>query len=190
MAKFARFKDGLGPQETDDVSAAVLGELDEDDDDESEDDTGELLQTPGQEALIPRAELRPGNYVKVTGLMKFPDLNGQRGVCQHWRADEQLWDIKLESGAELNVKPENLETVEASAPSVEGTSTCTGGGRSDSESSGSAGEESGEDGAERVGKALCQVTLGDADLDASSAGCSRMQRRLSARRKIVDSQAV
>jgi len=78
----------------------------------------------------------------------------------------------------------------ASAEAAEGTSTCTGGGRSDSDSSGSSAEDTDRDGAARIGKALRQVPHGEIDPDVRCEGRSRMQKRLSARRKLVDAQAI
>jgi len=141
-ACIAKLKDCAGPPATDDVSAAILGGLD--DDSESQDGYG------------------------VDG--------APVAAC----ADD--------SEALVGVRQEESPDWPAPA-SVEGASTCTGGGRSDSDSSGSSAEDSGEDGAARVGKALRKVALGEADRDVSPEGRSRMQKRLSERRKLVDSQA-
>jgi hypothetical protein len=69
---------------------------------------------------------------------------------------------------------------------LEGTSTCTGGGPTDSDSSDSS-EDSGHEGAARVGKALRQVAVG---IESAPEGRSSMQRRMSERRKLVDPQAI
>jgi hypothetical protein len=71
---------------------------------------------------------------------------------------------------------------------LEGTSTCTGGGPSDSDSSDSS-EDSGHEGAARVGKALRKVTVGKETSPEGKSPKSPLQRRMSERRKLTDAQA-
>jgi hypothetical protein len=66
------------------------------------------------QALHPTADLRQGSCVIIKGLEKFPEFNDQRGVCLQFSGETQCWHIRLESGGETQIKPENLETIEGS----------------------------------------------------------------------------
>lgn len=55
-------------------------------------------------------ELHEGEEVRIVGLTKSPQLNGQRGVLLKLDEASGRWTVKLESG-EKAIKPDNLEFV-------------------------------------------------------------------------------
>jgi len=63
--------------------------------------------TPGSSDSAPQ-ELQKGVVVVVHGLTGATELNGQRGVCEHWDEDAGRWSVQLHSGGLKAVKPVNL----------------------------------------------------------------------------------
>jgi len=54
--------------------------------------------------------LEVGDSVRITGLTKNPQLNGQQGTLEKADEDTGRWTVKLEGG-EKAIKPDNLERV-------------------------------------------------------------------------------
>lgn len=57
------------------------------------------------------AAIAPGAAVRIAGLVSKPELNGLTGVCVGGAADGR-YNISLEDGRSLSVKPSNLELVD------------------------------------------------------------------------------
>ena len=55
------------------------------------------------------AALAPGLEVRLQGLKMKPEMNGQEGVLLMFDEAKGRWQIKLNSGKVLEVKPENLQ---------------------------------------------------------------------------------
>ena len=55
------------------------------------------------------AELAPGLEVRLQGLKMKPEMNGQVGVLLMFDEAKGRWQVKLNSGKVLEVKPENLQ---------------------------------------------------------------------------------
>ena len=56
--------------------------------------------------------LRCGAAIRLHGLQKAPELNGSRGTCVRWLPGTQRWEVSLQCGRELALKPENIAAVE------------------------------------------------------------------------------
>ena len=54
-------------------------------------------------------ELVAGEGVRVAGLQKRPELNGEVGVTQKWLRGAGRWTVRLQSGLGVKVRPEHLE---------------------------------------------------------------------------------
>ena len=54
-------------------------------------------------------ELVAGEGVRVAGLQKRPELNGEVGVAQKWLRGARRWTVRLQSGLGVKVRPEHLE---------------------------------------------------------------------------------
>ena len=55
------------------------------------------------------AALAPGLEVRLQGLKMKPEMNGQEGVLLMFDEVKGRWQMKLNSGKVLEVKPENLQ---------------------------------------------------------------------------------
>lgn len=60
---------------------------------------------------IAARQLSPGLPVRVHGLEKAPQLNGQEGVCKQWDATGGRWQVSLQSGELKSLKLENLQEI-------------------------------------------------------------------------------
>ncbi|MBT5856502.1 hypothetical protein HOH87_07730, partial [bacterium] len=49
--------------------------------------------------------------VEITGLIKGTQYNGLKGSVIEWMPDKQRYQVGLDSGKSLSVKPENVQTV-------------------------------------------------------------------------------
>lgn len=49
-----------------------------------------------------------GAIVRLYGLQAKPELNGAQGVCKTWQASAGRWLVALDSGSEVNARPQNL----------------------------------------------------------------------------------
>ena len=54
-------------------------------------------------------EVVAGEGVRVAGLQKRPELNGEVGVAQKWLRGAGRWTVRLQSGLGVRVRPEHLE---------------------------------------------------------------------------------
>merc|ERR1719253_2203645 len=67
----------------------------------------------------PVADLRPGQAVRVGGLLKAPQLNGKRGIVQRLNPnDHDRWEVELRLDRGLvdikSIRAENIVTVKKS----------------------------------------------------------------------------
>ncbi|CAJ1343282.1 unnamed protein product [Effrenium voratum] len=64
-----------------------------------------------QPSQLPKATegLGPGTAVRLQGLQKAPELNGELGTLKSWDAASGRWLLRLASSSEKRLKLENLE---------------------------------------------------------------------------------
>jgi len=62
---------------------------------------------PG-DASFATLNLRVGFAVKIHGLVKASELNGQSGICKEWLPQMGRWHVALAGGGFKFVKPDNL----------------------------------------------------------------------------------
>lgn len=73
------------------------------------------------EHLVPQTPvLRPGAYVRLTGLQNARQLNGRMGICGSLDPDSQRWEVRLETGENKSLKEENLTLVDGYTHQQEG----------------------------------------------------------------------
>mmetsp|Transcript_75136 Transcript_75136/g.220203 ORF Transcript_75136/g.220203 Transcript_75136/m.220203 type:complete len:1065 (-) Transcript_75136:152-3346(-) len=65
-----------------------------------------------------RQKLAPGVVARIQGLKGATDLNGAEAICEQWHAESGRWSVRLASGEEKRVRPENL-----TAKAAEGSSS-------------------------------------------------------------------
>jgi len=58
--------------------------------------------------------------VRIAGLVRAPQLNGEVGVCEAFLSETGRWQVKLDSGLTKALLPENLEVLQASRPTKAG----------------------------------------------------------------------
>lgn len=66
---------------------------------------------PGFGRICERVEARniaPNIRVEITGLQSDTQFNGQHGSCLEWIASTGRWEIRLDNGQIVRLKPENL----------------------------------------------------------------------------------
>jgi hypothetical protein len=60
-----------------------------------------------------------GSLVELHGLSRNAFLNGMQGTCKSWHATSKRWDVELENGENVRLKPDNLLMLDLLKPSVE-----------------------------------------------------------------------
>lgn len=60
-----------------------------------------------------QGRFKEGDTVGVAGLRQAQELNGQQGTLCSWDHSTQRWHVRLDSGGEVRVRPENLRAVAA-----------------------------------------------------------------------------
>eukprot|EP00929_Paragymnodinium_shiwhaense_P056017 TRINITY_DN28040_c2_g1_i1.p1 TRINITY_DN28040_c2_g1~~TRINITY_DN28040_c2_g1_i1.p1 ORF type:complete len:641 (-),score=113.63 TRINITY_DN28040_c2_g1_i1:18-1817(-) len=59
----------------------------------------------------PKSGLAPGATVRIHGLQTAPDLNGKHGTLDSWDPAKRRFKVRLTTGEEKLLKPENLKAV-------------------------------------------------------------------------------
>ena len=74
-----------------------------------------LLSTSSQQGLaaLPKTlRHERGDVVRVKGLVQRPEFNGQEASIIEWIGQRSRYEVKLQSGNSITVKPDNLERVD------------------------------------------------------------------------------
>jgi len=77
-------------------------------------------------AALEQAQIRivPGSKVEVHGLQSNNCYNGQKAKCIRWHDDRGRWEVRMQNGPVIKVKPQNLEVLEVGANSGSNDELC------------------------------------------------------------------
>ena len=65
-------------------------------------------------------DLPDGTFVQIQGLVARPDLNGMRAEVVAFISDRKRYQVKVDGGEELYLKPVNLKVTETGSTASDG----------------------------------------------------------------------